>query len=136
MAIRWFEEVWNAQEVDAIAELTTEDLVMSDPCCWQDEFVGQDRVRRVVVEFLGAFKGLEYELEHVMAAKDGSVVLVRWSARAMHLGGFMGASPSGGVQDIAGMTTFRLRAGKIFRIECFREQLAHERPAVHALDGL
>lgn len=135
-ALQWFENVWNAQDTDEIEHLASEDLVMADTCCWREPFEGRERVRRVVEEFLGAYKGITYSVEHVMGAKDGSVVLVRWSAHAMHLGGFMGAPPSGRVQDIEGMTTFRLRAGKICRIECFREQLAHERPAVYAMDGV
>ena len=133
---RFFEHVWNAQDIQTLDDLTAENVVMTDSCCWQDAYVGRDRVRRVIEEYLGAYKGITYTLQEVLGNADGSVVMVRWHANAMHLGGFMGGPPSGRVEEISGMSTFRLQGDKICRIEQFREHLAHERPGVHIMDGL
>jgi steroid delta-isomerase-like uncharacterized protein len=124
--MRWFNDVWNAEDVGVLHDITTEDFALSDPCCWSELFVGRERVRKVVEEYLGAYKSFQYDVENMMASADGSVVLCRWQARAMHLGSFMGSPASGRIEQIAGMTTFLLQNGKICRIECFREGLAQD----------
>lgn len=130
----WFEDVWNAENVSALADIATPDVVMVDPCCWRDPYHGRTRVSKVIEEYLGAFKGFQHEVTEIMPSKDGSVVMVRWQATAVHLGTFVGSPASGRVERIEGMSTFRFEGGRIARVEVFRESLSQERRGLGVAD--
>lgn len=91
---------------------------------------------QVIEEYIVAYKSLTFSLESVLAEPDGSQVLAKWTAQAMHLGNFMGAPPSGRVERIRGMTSFQLAGRRINRIECFRQALVQERQGAHVDFGL
>ena len=122
----YFEDVWNAQMLDSLPLVTTPDVVMCDQCCWQEEFRGQARLRRVIDEYLAGYKSFSYDVQHMMVSADGTVVLAKWAAEAMHLGAFLGIQASGRIEALQGMTTFEVRDGKICRIETFRTSLCSE----------
>lgn len=129
----YFEDVWNCQMLDTLPLVTTPGVVMCDQCCWSGEFEGRDRMRRVIDEYLAGYKSFRYTLQHIMVSDDGSVVLARWSAEAMHLGAFMGVPASGRIERLEGMTTFHIQQGKISRLESFRTSLCSEAAARSAL---
>ena len=122
--------------MDVLEEIAEADLVFNDPCSWSEPFTGRERVQKVIEEYIVAYKSLNYDVESVVAEHDGSRVLAQWRAQAMHLGSFMGAPPSGRVENIAGMTSFHMTGDKIVRIDCFREGLVQERQGSHADFGI
>ena len=133
---RWFEEVFNEENMETLAEIASEDLVVNDPCSWGEPYLGRERVQKVIEEYIVAYKSLTFCLDSVLAEADGSQVLAKWTAQAMHLGTFMGAPASGRVEKISGMTSFQLAGRKIKRVDCFRQALVQERQNAHVDFGL
>lgn len=127
---RFYNEVWNSLEVDVLDDITHEDLVMHDLCWWEDEFKGRDRCKRVIEEFMTAYKAAQYMIKHCLTSEDGSVVMVHWTVKAVHLGTFLGRPGGGQVINIAGMTTFELRDGLISEMHTFRQSFAGDRAGV------
>lgn len=135
VAARWFEDVWNAEDTTALQQIASPGLVMTDTSWWPEPFEGRDRVQRVIEEYLSAFKSFRYEVDEIMSSGDGIVVMAHWTARAMHLGMFLGMPASGRVEEISGVTTFRFQGNsQISSIEVFRERLSQERRGVGVLD--
>ena len=73
---------------------------------------------------------MHYIVQHLIASEDGSVVMARWNATAVHLGTFVGRPATGDVLHISGMTSFEFTKGKISRIDTFRESLTPDRTGV------
>lgn len=76
--------------------------------------------------YLSAYKAIKFSDIELLATEDGSAVMAHWKATAFHLGAFLGTPASGKVQNIKGMSSFRIVDDKITRVETFREQLIHE----------
>lgn len=47
VARRWFEEVFNEENMDVLADITAADIVVSDPCSWSEPYCGRERVQKV-----------------------------------------------------------------------------------------
>jgi steroid delta-isomerase-like uncharacterized protein len=123
---RYFENVWNEEDTAVMSQICSEDLILTDPCCWRDPFVGRDRVVKVIEEYLTAFKAFHYTSLQILGTPDGESVMAKWTATAVHLGDFLGRPASGRVQEISGMSHFTFAGRKIARIDTFRETLCQE----------
>jgi hypothetical protein len=63
-----------ATVLQAVKELCSEDVVMSDKTLWHDPFVGQDHVVRVIDEYMSAFKLFRYTYVQALGSPDGKEV--------------------------------------------------------------
>ncbi len=109
LALRWFEEVWNQRRTDTIDELLTDESVCyseSGPLRGSREF--KERGQAV---FLSAFPDMQMTVEGTVA--EGDEVVVRWSARATHLGDGLGFPATGRAVSFRGMTWIRYGNGKM-----------------------
>lgn len=110
LARRWFEELFNAQNLDIADEITAQDSVNHDPLL-ADLPSGPEGAKYVVNLYHGAFPDAQITVEDEIA--EGDKVVTRWTGRGTHQGEFMGVSPSGNRVEVAGITINRVSEGKI-----------------------
>lgn len=108
-ARRWNEEIWCAQNLDAIDDFVSEDFVGYDPSL-PEPVRGPEGVRETVEMLLSGFPDTEVELEAVVA--EGDLVAQRISASGTHRGEFMGIEPTGEEVDVTVMAFQRTENGK------------------------
>lgn len=65
--------------LQAVKELCSEDLQMSDTTLWPDPFCGQDHVVRVIEEHMAAFKLFRYTYVQALGSPDGKEVRILFS---------------------------------------------------------
>ena len=107
---RLFAEVFNAGDVDAVAELAAPDVLGHDATSPEPKR-GLESVRQVAVLFRTAFPDLRLGLEDLIAERDK--VVARWTLRGTHRGTFMGVPATGKAAATAGIVIYRLAGGKI-----------------------
>jgi steroid delta-isomerase-like uncharacterized protein len=106
---RFFEEFWNAGNLDAIHELTTENVVLRDRD--MGEHRGHDASRTFVATYRNAFPDLRFTIEEQIA--EGDKVVTRWTARGTHRGALMGIPPTEKSVTVSGITLDRITDGRI-----------------------
>lgn len=108
-ARRFFDEVLNGRELDAVDELFTEDCRDHDPMN-ATVVDGLPELRQELGAHLDAFD-LRFAVEDQVA--EGDLVTTRWSATGWQRRDFRGQPPSGRPIAMTGHTTHRLRDGRI-----------------------
>lgn len=108
-ARRFFEEVLNGGNLDAMDELFTEDCRDHDPMN-ATQVEGVPKVRQELGAYLDAFD-LQFTVLDQVA--EGERVTTRWSAEGWQRGTFRGLRPGGRPVTMTGHTTHRLRDGRI-----------------------
>jgi len=107
LAIRWFEEVWNARREGIIDEVMTPSSIGHME---GKDVIGPVEFKAQRAELLAAFPDFSVTVE--ATAADGDVVVVRWSARGTHLGQGLGVQATGTAVAFRGMTWIVVRAGR------------------------
>lgn len=110
LARRWFEELFNRENLDIADEIVAEDHVNHDPAFPQNS-PGPDGAKEVVNLYHGAFPDAQITIEDQIA--EGDRVVTRWTGRGTHQGDLMGVPPSGNRVTVAGITINRIAGGKI-----------------------
>ena len=110
IARRFFEEIFNAGNLDAMNELASPDFVLhvagsSEP------IRGLASFRQAHLASRRAFPDQCYVVEDRIAA--GDMVATRWKMLARYQGGYSGMPPTGKPIMAAGMTIYRIIDGKI-----------------------
>lgn len=105
---RYYEDILNAGDIDALAELAVDDYAEHDPLPGQS--TGCEGLRERVEMLRGAFRP-HFTIEDLIA--EGDKVVVRWTNRGTHVGEFMGMPATGKAFAIAGIDIHRLRDGKL-----------------------
>lgn len=110
IARRFFEEIFNAGNLDAMNELASPDFVLhvagsSEPVHGLASF------RQACLASRRAFPDQCFAVEDRIAA--GDMVATRWKMLAKYQGGYSGAPPTGKPVMAAGMTIYRIVDGKI-----------------------
>jgi steroid delta-isomerase-like uncharacterized protein len=108
---RFFEEVWNKKNNDAIDAMLAPDCIaygLPDP---DAVLRGADEFRAVHRSVCGAFPDLHITLEDVIAAGDR--VAARWRATGTHLGNHLGFPATGKQTSLDGATIGVIRDGRI-----------------------
>jgi steroid delta-isomerase-like uncharacterized protein len=113
LARRWFEELFNTQNLDVADEITAQDAVSHDPLLTALPS-GPEGDKYVVNLYHSAFPDAQITVEDQIA--EGDRVVTRWTGRGTHQGEFMDVPPSGNRIEIAGMTVNRVSRGKIVEI--------------------
>jgi steroid delta-isomerase-like uncharacterized protein len=106
---RWT-EVWNEGKLDVLDEICTEDVVFGATLI--PETRGCEGIRKAVTATRAGFPDVRYSLlgEPVVHGDRWSC---RWTMSGTHKGDFMGVAPTGKYVTYVGMTTYRVRGGKI-----------------------
>jgi predicted ester cyclase len=107
LAIRWFEEVWNARREGIIDEVMTPSSIGHME---GKDVIGPGEFKTQRAELLAAFPDFRVTVE--ATAADGDVVVVRWSACGTHLGQGLGVQATGARVAFRGMTWIVIRAGR------------------------
>src|SRR5712692_6391783 len=106
---RYYDEVLNQRQVDAIDELASEDYVEHDPFPGQGN--GRADLKARAQLLLGAFNPLKFTVEDVIA--EGDRVVVRWTNTGTHSGAFLGIPPTGREATVAGIDIHVVRDGRM-----------------------
>ena len=91
LARRWFEELFNAQNLDVADEITAQDSVNHDPLLTHLPS-GPEGDKYVVNLYHGAFPDAQITIEDQIA--EGDKVVTRWTGRGTHREAFMGVPPA------------------------------------------
>ena len=109
IARRWFDEVINQRNVDAIADIYTADYVHHGPEA--AEIRGLETVRRFAASILAASDDRRAVIEQQVA--EGDLVVTRFTSSGHHTGMFRGIEPTGEVWTTEGIVISRIENGKI-----------------------
>jgi steroid delta-isomerase-like uncharacterized protein len=109
---RWFDEVWNEGNAEAIAKLFAEDGVAhglsDDP---SKPMRGPSGFLPFHGQFRGAFPNIEVVVEDQIA--EGDLVATRCSVRGKHTGDHLGFAATHSPVDFTGIAITRIKDGKI-----------------------
>jgi steroid delta-isomerase-like uncharacterized protein len=106
---RVFEEIVNKQNLAAIDDLLSPDIVIHTPVPGVGS--GIESFRQFIGMFLSAFPQQHTELHDLIA--EGDRVAVRHTHRGTHGGEFMGMPPTGRQFAVDGIEVFRIADGKV-----------------------
>lgn len=105
---RWFDEVWNNRDANAIDEMLDQD-------CKVHGF-GPDPLNHAAFKefhqtYSAAFPDVHLTVREMVA--EGDVVAARWEGAGTHKGVLMGFNPTFKTAKFSGMVFSRIRNGKI-----------------------
>jgi steroid delta-isomerase-like uncharacterized protein len=107
---RWFEEVWNKNNIGAVDELMAPDGIAYDfPVLGQS--VDREGFKAAVQAFQAIFSDIHTAVEDVLA--DGDRAAMRWTATMTHTGDGLGFAPKGKQIHLKGINMAEFRDGKI-----------------------
>ena len=109
---RWFDEVWNKGNAEAIAELVTDDVVVHG----LRDAVGSaitniSEFRAYHSQLRGAFPDIIVTVDDMVA--EGDKVAARCTVRGSHQGELLGIAATNAGVDFDGMAIVRISEGKI-----------------------
>lgn len=104
---RWFDEVWNKQKREAIAELLNEDSIVHEGA---DEARGPDGFYAFYDRMQAGFSSIHVTVHDAIA--EGDKVCVRWSCSMQHTGSGFGSEPTNKQLHTTGISIIRVRDGK------------------------
>ena len=108
LALRVFDEIWNARNVAAVDEVYAADYVSHDP---MNPVQGTDGARQTVMKYLTAFPDTQFTIHDIIA--EGDKVVTRWTAAGTQSGELEGVPPTGRQVRVEGTTVSRMAGGKI-----------------------
>ena len=125
LVLRYFNEVFNNGDLDALEEITAPDFVFTMPT-HEEPFRGVDGYKGLVNMLRGCFPDIQFAVED-MVAEQGRV-MTRWTARGTHTGipfpTIIGDVPAAGNQfHIEGMTWHEISGGKIAKVTANEDSL-------------
>jgi len=106
---RFFEEVWNGGDMDALQQLAAADIVLHDRD--EGDFRGLEAARALVSSYRTAFPDLRFAIQEQIA--EGDKVATLWKATGTHRGELMGIPPTEKHSTTTGITLDRIADGKI-----------------------
>jgi steroid delta-isomerase-like uncharacterized protein len=105
---RWFEEVWNQGQREAIAEMLAPEGVIHDG---GTDTRGPEGFYPFYERIRATFPDLHVDVEDTIA--EGDKVCVRWSCTAKHTGDGLGIAPTGVTIHVTGISILRVAGGKL-----------------------
>ena len=106
---RFFEEVWNKNNLDLADELLVTDY--TDHNAPPGSTGGIEGYKQSVAMFRSAFPDLTFTLDDIRG--EGDLVAIRLTGRGTHKGTFIGIPPTDKQVSFGGMTFIRLQGGRI-----------------------
>lgn len=108
---RWFDEIWNRRNVDAVDELLAPDGVLHDAAMSAGEALAGAQFKSQARALLNAFPDLHFAIDQVVAADDCAAVRV--TITGTHAGPGLGVPPTGRAIRISSMSMARVRDGRL-----------------------
>jgi steroid delta-isomerase-like uncharacterized protein len=105
---RWFEEVWNKQRRDAVAELLTPDAVLHDGAT---DSTGPEGFYPFFDRMQSAISEMGVTVHDSMVDRD--LVCVRWSCTGRHTGDGLSIPSTGKSFHVTGLSMLRVANGKL-----------------------
>ncbi len=105
---RFFEEVWNEKNLDAIDELIAAEQI--DHSLPPGLPAGREGAKTFIGMYLNAFPDTKMTIEDVVA--EGDKVVTRWIATGTHTGELMGIPATGKQVTVTGLDINRYSDGK------------------------
>ena len=106
--INYSKTLWEERNLDVIEEVFDSSAVLHSPLNHQK---GSLTMRDLAEKWLTSFPDLEIAWEDFIA--DGDKVVSRWTATGTHMGSFFETSPTHKEITYAGVTTYKLKDGKV-----------------------
>ena len=106
---RFFEEVWNNNNLDLADELLAQNYV--DHNAPPGSSGGIDGYKQSVAMFRSAFPDIHFSLDDIRG--EGDLVAIRLTGQGTHKGPFIGIPPTNKQVSFGGMTFIRLEGGRI-----------------------
>ena len=106
---RFYEEVFNTKNLNALDEFCSSDFVDYNPA--QGQAPGREGVKQIFAAYTAAFPDLTATVEDQIA--EGDKVVVRMSVRGTHRGELMGIAPTEKQITVSGIDIFRIVSGKV-----------------------
>jgi steroid delta-isomerase-like uncharacterized protein len=106
---RWFEQVWNEGNPNAIDHLMTADAVMHGLGEAGRDTPGSAPFKEFAARFRGAFPDVRITVDATV--EEGDMIAARWTATMTHLGDDLGIPATGKRVTVTGMSMARLRDG-------------------------
>jgi steroid delta-isomerase-like uncharacterized protein len=108
---RYFEEIWDRGDLDAVDRLFSSDFVRHGPAMEGGDLRGPEGMKQLVRMYRTSFPDLKVPIDEQVA--EGDVVVSRWTATGSHQGDLMGTPPSGKRATVPGVLIDRVAGGKI-----------------------
>jgi predicted ester cyclase len=105
---RWFEQVWNQGQRQAIGEMIAPDAVLHEG---GSDSVGPEGFYPFYDRMVAAFSEIHVTVEDTIAENDK--LCVRWSFRAKHTGDGLGIAPTQASVNVTGISILRVRGTKL-----------------------
>jgi len=106
---RFYEEVWNKGNLDAVDDILTGDFV--DNAAPPGFPTGPEGAKQVFTMYRAAFPDFRLSVRDLIA--EGDKVVARWLTQGTHQGELMGIPPTGKAVEVTGIDIFRFAGGKI-----------------------
>ena len=117
---RFYEEIFNKGNLDAIDQLCSPDFVIHTPPPGMDP--SSEGLKQMLDIFRQAFSDMNVTVDEMVA--EGDTVVSRTSMRGTHTGDMMGIAPTGKQFSIRGMDLIHIVDGKATEVWHFEEELA------------
>lgn len=105
---QYSKKLWEVRDLSVIDDCVDPDAKIHSPL---STIAGKETMREIVDKWLTAFPDLHITWEDFIA--EGDRVVSRWHAEGTHLGGFFDTKPTHKEIKYSGVTTYRLKNGKI-----------------------
>ena len=108
VVLYFFDRLWSGRDIGVIEECFAKEAVICNPF---NHMVGVMSMREVANKWLTAFPDLLVKVDAVVA--DGDQVMVRWTAKGTHLGGFFATQPTHQEVYYSGVTHCKIEDEKV-----------------------
>ena|SRR5579862_9901051 len=108
---KWFEEVWNRRNGDAVHAMLAPDCVIHNLAADGQDVAGPAGFLAFQQSFLDAFPDTEITVHETVEQDD--LIAGRWTMRASHAGHGLGFAPTHRGVTIPGMGIARVKDGRI-----------------------
>lgn len=105
LARRFFREIWNEGQEEAIDRYIAENAAGNDP----DFGAGREAFRAQWQQWRAAFPDLHFRIDDLVA--EGDKVVTRWTLTGTHTGAFMGIPATGRRISVVGRSLDRIENG-------------------------
>ncbi|MDX2244215.1 MAG: ester cyclase [Leptolyngbyaceae cyanobacterium bins.302] len=110
VAKRYFNEILNSGNLDAIPEIIAPEFVLHFPL-FPRPIRGQDALKHFVTTLRTAFPDIHYDVDR--EAGDQDKAAIRWKLSGTHQGEYLGIPPRNTPVTLQGVSIFRLNDGQI-----------------------
>ncbi len=114
-------EFWNSGNLELLPQLFSEDVERSDPDHPQP-IRGRQEIANYMAEVRTGFPDFKIELKRQIG--EGDQVAVEWTCTGTHNGVFQGIPATGRRANVAGVSLYRIKAGKIVEERAYFDRLA------------